>query len=652
MAAKRKQKRPVVPEDIYDLVRVRDARVSPDGRLVAWVQTHSDRERDANVDSIWLAPLDGSEAPRAFTRGAAANSPRWSPDGQELAFVSDRGNGNQLFVAPLAGGDARPVTKQQGSPTSPRWSPDGRRIAFARAVGPRRGKEPSARNAPVVVRDLYYKLDGFGPFDERRRHLFVVDVSTGEEHQVTDGDWHDTQPAWSPDGAQIAFVSDRSERRWNQLFRSDLWIVSARGGEPRRLTRERGSVSSPSFSPDGKQIAFVGNEHGDRAAGRNSALFVVPARGGAPRATSADLDRNVSGNAAFGDPFQWSPDGGSILFLAGQRGAVPIWRVELESGSAKPLVDGDFQAQAIELTLDGKHVVFPSLWSSSLPEIEVAALGRGAARRPISRANAPLAARVELRATERIRYRSKDGLEIEAFVLRPPGQRKDKPARTVLEIHGGPHGAHPATFNVLRAQALAGAGYVVLMPNPRGSTSYGEAFERGCVGDWGGLDYEDLMAGVSALVERKIADPAQLYVSGYSYGGYMSSWVVGQTQRFRAAAIGAPITDLVSSLGTDDIPHFNIESLGGTPETSFEEYRARSPLTHLQNVKTPCLVLHWEGDLRCPIAQSEQFFTGLKLLGREVELVRYPGGSHGVRTPSQDFDYAKRELDWFARHGS
>ncbi len=650
MAGKLERRRPVVPEDSYELVRVRDPRVSPDGRLVAWVQTQADRERDLNVDSIWLAALDGSEAPRAFTRGAAAQSPRWSPDSRELGFVSDRGNGNQLFVAPLAGGDARALTKEKGSPSSPQWSPDGRSIAFVRAVGPRRGKEPLERNAPRVVRDLYNKFDGFGPFDARRRHLFVVDVATGEERQVTDGDWHDTQPAWSPDGARLAFVSDRSERRWNQLFRSDVWIVSARGGKPRRLSRERGSAASPAFSPDGKQVAFVGNEHGDRGAGRNNALFVVPARGGAPRAAARDLDRNVSSNALPGDPFQWSPDGGSLYFLAGQRGAVPIWRVELSSGSAKPVVDGDFQAQAIELTPDGKHVVFPAVWSSSLPEIQLASLGRNPARRALSSANASLDARVLLGATERIRYRSKDGLEIEAFVLYPPGHRKGRPARSILEIHGGPHGAHPATFNMLRTQALAGAGYVVLLPNPRGSTSYGEAFERGCVGDWGGGDYEDLMAGVTALVERRVADPRQLYVSGYSYGGYMSSWVVGQTQRFRAAAIGAPITDLVSAFGTADIQHYNIESMGGTPQTSFEEYRARSPLVQLQHAKTPCLLLHWEGDLRCPIAQSEQLFTGLKLLGRDVELVRYPGGAHGIRTPSQDVDYARRELAWFAKH--
>jgi dipeptidyl aminopeptidase/acylaminoacyl peptidase len=323
------------------------------------------------------------------------------------------------------------------------------------------------------------------------------------------------------------------------------------------------------------------------------------------------------------------------------------------------VVDGDLQAQGLALAPDEKSVVFASVWSSELPEIRVASLGRARSLRALSAANAKLAARVEFGRTERITYASSDGLEIEAFVVYPPGAGKARPGKsgarkgphpTILEIHGGPHGAHPATFNMLRTQALAGAGYVVLLPNPRGSTSYGERFERGCIGDWGGGDYEDLMAGLDELVERKIADPKRLFASGYSYGGYMSSWMVGQTRRFRAAVIGAPITDLVSAFGTDDIPHYNIESMGGTPETHFEEYRKRSPLTYVQNVETPCLLLHWEGDLRCPIAQSEQFFIGLRLLGREAELVRYPGGAHGVRTPSQDVDYAERELAWFALH--
>ncbi len=650
MAAKKPRRRPARPEDIYELRRVRDPQISPDGNLVAYAQAHTDRAKDRAIEQIWIAPVSGEHSPREFTRGPSTHSPRWSPGGDSLLFVSNRGEGNQLYVAPLDGGDARPITTGPGTPTGPQWSPDGKSVVFVRSVGPRRGREASESNAPLVVKNLYYRFDGFGLFDARRRHLFVVNVESGKERQLTSGDWHDSQPSWSPDGKWIAFSADRSRRRWSQGFRSDLWLVPAKGGKARRLTRERGDAQGPEFSPDGSEVAFVGHEHEDRSAGRNYALYTVPLRGSTvPRPVIADFDRSIS-PAPSGRPFVWTPDGTGLVFLAGDRGTVPIWRVERASGAAKKIVDGNFQAGSVALTPDAKRVVFTSSWSSAFPEVMCASLRRERSQITLSTANRTLRERVALGRTERIQYRGDDGLELEAFVLYPPDHKKSRRSPTVLEIHGGPHGMHPATFNIMRTQALAGAGFVVLLPNPRGSTSYGEGFERACIGDWGGGDYRDLMAGVDALVEAKVANPDQLYLSGYSYGGYMSSWTVGQTNRFRAAAIGAPITDLMSGLGTDDIPRYNIESMGGPPETAFELYHERSPLTHIRRVRTPVLLLHWEGDLRCPIGQSEQFFAGLKLLGRKVEFVRYPGGSHGVRSPSQDVDYAERELAWFDAH--
>ena len=298
--------------------------------------------------------------------------------------------------------------------------------------------------------------------------------------------------------------------------------------------------------------------------------------------------------------------------------------------------------------------VGPYLWMlttslKTLPEIMALRLSGNGRPRCISNANAKLRREITLSPTKRISYKSPDGLEIEAFAIYPPGRAR-RPYPLELSIHGGPHGWHPSTFGLLHNQLMAAEGYAVLMPNPRGSSGYGEAFESGCLGDWGGGDCADLLAGVDTLVHRGVADPDRLYVGGYSYGGYMSSWIVTQDRRFRAAAIGAPITNLASGIGTDDIPVYNIEEMGGPPWQVPDEYAARSPMTHVAKVRTPVLLYHWEGDLRCPIAQSEEFFVALKLLGRRVEFLRYPGGAHGIRTPSQDFDARRRVLAWYARY--
>ncbi len=648
-------KRAVRPEDTWKLANVFDPRISPDGRQVAYVVSRPDREQDRAGASIWLAPLDGKGKPRAFTHEGHARAPRWAPDGGSLAFIRNLGKGSRLMLAPLDGGEPRELSTGPGSVQEPCWSPDGKRIAYLHATGKgrREAVTPAERNAPVVVRDLYYRFDGAGLYDARRRHLFTIDVESGEERQLTDGDWHDAQPSWSPDSKQLVFISDRSPDRWDRLWRSDVYVVSARGGRVRRLTRGRGAASHPLFSPDGTQVAAVGHEHGDHSGGRNTHLMLAPVRGRASvTSLTADSDLSVMGSplAPLGAPFSWRPDGTGLLFLAGDAGAVAIFSVDRASGAVKKIVEAELQAGALSVSSDGARVAFCAAWSSELPEVFAASL-RGESRpRRVSDANTALRREIELVPTRRIRYPSFDGLEIEAFVLQPPAARRGAKLPLALEIHGGPHGAHPMAMNPLRMQALAAAGYVVLMPNPRGSASYGEEFCRACVGDWGGGDYRDLMAGVDELIRRGIADPERLYVGGYSYGGYMSAWMVGQTDRFRAAAVGAPITNLASSFGNEDIPHASIAELGGTPWSNAEAYRERSPISYVENIKTPVQLSHWEGDLRCPIGQSEELYTALKLRGVPVEFVRYPGGSHVGRTPSQDIDSAERLIAWYDKH--
>jgi acylaminoacyl-peptidase len=380
--------------------------------------------------------------------------------------------------------------------------------------------------------------------------------------------------------------------------------------------------------------------------------MIVPAAGGAPpRSLSAPLDRTTAVQPGTSS-FAWLPGGKAIVFLAQDRGAQSLFRAGLQNGSVSRVLGGDRQIGQISLTRDGAQVAFTAAFSSTPPEVYATTLDGGTRERNLSHANDDLLRAADLGTTKRITYKAPDGLEIEAFVLYPPGYKPGRRYPTTLYIHGGPHSQHPLWGFAMRPQALAGAGHVVLMPNPRGSSGYGEAFQEACVRDWGGEDYDDLMTGVDLLVKRGVADPGRLYVTGYSYGGFMTTWIVGHTHRFRAAIVGAPVADHVSMVGTTDIPHFSNFELGGTLHTDIERWWDNSPLKYLPDVTTPVLIEHHEGDLRCPIGQAEEIFNHLKLLGKEVEFVRYPGGFHilDFHAPSQDVDYMQRSIAWFAAH--
>ena len=650
------RKRPVQPEDVYLLRTVSDPEVSPDGKFAAYVVSWNDKDTDETYTTLYRASLNGQSPARRFTWGKSDHSPRWSPDGRFLAFVSKRGENNQLFLAPLDGGEPFQVTHNKFGVSQPSWSPDGKQMAYAARVGNFKDiKERSAveKAAPRVIRDLRYKFDGIGFFDERRLHIFTLDIESGREKQVTDGDWNDGQPSWSPDGEFITFVSDRQRDRHQRHWRTDVWVVPKAGGRARKLTRSKGGASSPMYSPDGRFIAFIGLERSETDTARNPHLMIVPAKGGEdPRSVSAAIDRPVVGFPVpmAGRTFAWQPDGRKLVFLAADRGAVALYRADLSDGSVEKVLGGDRQIEGLSLSPSGRQIAFTAVWISDPGEVYSIGLDGKTKEQNLSRANDEMYGSIELARPRRMKYKARDGLEIEAFILYPPNYKKGKPSPTVLEIHGGPHSLHPHVMSFLTFQAMAAAGYVVLLPNPRGSGSYGEVFSLACVGDWGGQDFMDLMSGVDELVKRGIADPDRLYVSGYSYGGFMTTWTIGHTTRFRAAVIGAPVADHVSMFGTSDIPRFTAYEMEGMPFDNPDLYRQRSPVTYLPDVQTPVLLTHNEGDLRCPIGQSEEIFQGLKMLGKEVEFIRYPGGSHVSRPPSQRVDRTRRIIEWFAGH--
>jgi len=643
--------RPFQADDVYRVRTVSDPRVSPDGRSVAYVVTSADREADVYRSHIWLASLDGGEL-RQLTRGDHKNSsPRWSPDGRTLAFVSDRKERNQIWLIGESG-EAWQLTETAKGATSPAWSPDGETLLFltrTRTEGetkPNDKRTPVEKNAPRVLRDLVYRFDGEGQFDGALSHVWTVPVAGGEARQVTSGDWVDVDPSWSRDGREIVLGSYREADRGERRIK-DVWVVSAHPGEGRRLTEGRGPSLMPSLSPDGRRIAYAGHVRGAEFGSATALVWSVPLGGGEPRPLTEALDRSVLGVPA-GMALAWLPDGSDVLFLGMDAAASRLYRVPASGGESVPITGTDRYVTAFSPVPTGERVVYSALSPANPGELFVVPVSGGEARQ-LTHHNDELRAEIAFAAPESVSFTGAAGWEISALLVKPHGYRQGTRYPLALDVHGGPHGMHGHSFQP-GVQEMAARGYAVLMVNPRGSTGYGEPFTAACVGDWGGKDYEDLLLGVDWAIAQGIADPDRLLVTGYSYGGFMTSWVVGHTDRFRAAVCGAPVSDIVSFYGESDIgSSFGAFEHDGQLWERWDAYRERSPLYYIHNCHTPFLLLHWEGDLRCPIGQSEELFAVLKRLGREVEFVRYPGGFHTYVThaPSQRVDAFRRTVDWF-----
>ncbi len=663
------------PVDIMSLCSAQDPHLSANGNLVAWCETSLDKEADRAFTRIMTAPADGSAPPRPFTEGPADLQPRFSPDGRHLAFLSADGGQPSLRLAPMSGGMPRTV-ELPGPMSYLAWSPSGDRVVLVVNLGGRsQDDSPQAHNAPVVVRGLFGRLDGAG-YRSGRDHLFVLDVSTGALHQVTRGDYDHAFPEFSPDGERLVFVSDRGQGRDDRLVHQDLWAMAASGGRLARLTRGFGGAQYPTFSPDGKKVAFAGAARPADAFHRDPGIFVVDSDGrGNPERLVPELDRPTGITLGPGRPFAWIADD-ELVFNVADRGSLAWYRARL--GARKPIevATGELQSYGVAVggSGRGRRIAYEAKWVDQPSEIFVAAVHGGTKAVQVSDAGKNLLGAVELLPATRHRATSPDGIEVEYFLMRPrPAQaggggrrsvsRSSGRARGVapppifVEIHGGPSLYNPLSELLGFYQVLAGAGYAVVLPNPRGSIGYGEGFRRLAMHDWGGGDLADIEACADDAIERGNGDVRRQFVGGYSYGGFMTAWTIGHTGRFKAAIVGAPVVDQVSMFGTTDIPWFSAAHIGGDPWTEPDAFRARSPLTHLPQATTPVLLHVNEGDLRCPPGQSDQLYSALRWLGKEVEYVRYPGGSHLSffptmgGTPSQSVDRMTRFLDFLGRHG-
>jgi dipeptidyl aminopeptidase/acylaminoacyl peptidase len=630
---------------VYGLVSAGSPRIAPDASRIVYVRGWSDRATAAAASELWTCAIDGSAQARLVTTGDRPRDPRWSPDGRQLAYVATVDGATALLVMPAAGGESRVVVSHARPIQEIAWSPDGASIAYVTEIDATPAVAPGPNTPPVrVVRRIDYKQDNRGYLNDLRPQLHVVYVASGATRQLTSEPFDHNVPQWSPDGRTIAI----KQTRLNGMA-SSLLLVDVATGVARAVTPERGVVTQWAWSPAGDRLLVAGDE----SMTWQTDLYEIEAATGARRRLTDDLaclpDAGFPTVTPASQPV-WL-DERTAIFHAVRAGSSGIYTVDTESGAVSQAQG--WQAMNAGMSADAAARCIVQAFSSLSRTGEIVVFDRETGRAEvITDLNGAQLAATPPAAWERFDI-ERNGLTIEAWLLTPHGYDPAKRYPLVLDIHGGPNSFYGYTLNG-NQQSLAGAGFMVLYCNPRGSGSYGREFTQQVTGDWGGEDYFDLMAVVDAACARPDVDPARTGVYGYSYGGFMVAWIIGHTERFKAAVCGAPVVDLRSFYGTSDIGHiFGPLQSGGDWFEQQEYYESHSPIVYLDRATTPTLIVHGEADDRCPIGQGEQMFATLLAAGCETEFVRYPGGAHPfLRSgyPAHRADYYQRVTDWFLAH--
>jgi len=652
-SAPERRGRPITIEDLYDFQLVGDPNVSPDGRQVAVSVTTIDKETDEYRAAIWRFSLIGN-APVRLTSGRWADgSPRWSPDGEWLAFTSKRETTSaQVWLLPTGGGEARQITNLDNGAGDIGWAPDSRRIVFTSQVSPEKADPESDVR---VITSARYKFDGQGFLDDKMRQIWTVDAlaEAPEPAQLTSGPFNHGSPRWSPTGREIAFIANRGPE-WEMSSVSDLWTIPATGGEPRRLTNGEGSFGSPAWSPDATRIALAG-EREVQPRVQNARLFVIPAGGGEPRQVGAAFDRAIGdrsisgpGGNPDGPAIRWTPDGSRIDALVSDRGSTVVVRFDPDGDVATQLTGRDRHVTAFDhIDVDGLVI---SVADPTTPfELRRVTMGEETALSAFNEAWTSTRAV----ATPEEFWIDSGGEAIQGWLLRPAGNSADGPAvPLILNVHGGPHAQFSPAFSH-ELQLYASRGFALAYINPRGSLGYREEFAQLVTGAWGEADAPDFLAAIDHAVALGGIDGSRIGVTGGSYGGFITNWLLGTTGRFKAGVTDRSISNMISMYGTDDISLVSLDPELGTPWDNLERYWNLSPLKYVANITAPLLIIHSENDYRCPMEQAEQLFIALKRLRRTVEFVRFPDESHGLSRnggPKHRVERLQRTLGWFETH--
>lgn len=641
--------KPFSVDDINAVRVVSDPRISPDGTWVAYSVRTDEVAKDKLVSHIWMTSWDGKQTLQLTASAEGEDSPRWSPDGKLLAFLSSRGTQDgptQLWLLDRQGGEAKVATALEGSVVDYEWSPDSRRIALIVADADPNAvdKDEDKTPPPVVIDRFYFKEDGTGYLGNLRQHLYVFDVASRKTEPLTPGPYDEYSAAWSPDGSQIAFASKRGADP-DRDSRFGLYVIAPQpGSTPRLVTPYEGEIgdsdgsSGPRWSPDGKQIAFVAASDPKLTYFTPHYLYVVPAQGGEARAIGKELDRNVL------QP-RWSDDGRFIYTLFEDDLNQHLVRFNVASGKMDRALAGRRETSGFDIGPKNRIVVLDT--TVDRPE-EVFAL-EGGKRRQLSHQNDEWLSARQLASTDEISFASKDGTRVGGFVVKPPGYASGHRYPTILRIHGGPVSQFANSF-MTDWQILAAQGYVVVAANPRGSSGRGEKFTTAIFADWGSKDTEDVLAAVDFVVQQGIADPDKLGLGGWSYGGILTNFVIARDSRFKVATSGASIGNVLAGYGTDMyIREYELEL--GTPWTQLDVWLRNSyPFLHANQIKTPTLFLCGDRDFNVPLLNSEQMYQALRSLGVDTQLVIYPGQFHGLVKPSYLRDRMRRYVDWYGKY--
>jgi acylaminoacyl-peptidase len=648
------------PMDVFGLEFASDPRIAPDGGSVAYVRNFFDVMTDRRRSNIWIVDANGSQRP--VTSGDESDgAPRWSPDGTRLLYVSGRGeDGAQLYVRWMDGsGHEAKLTNLTEGPGGLTWSPDGEWIAFTMFVPDRPAPFASLPARPEgaawapearVIDDVQYRADGAPGFlREGSRHVFVLPATGGTPRQLTSGDFDHGAPAWTPDGAHLLTSANRREDRLQHPADSEIWEIDVRDGAMRALTDRYGPDGAPAVSPDGSRVAYTGYD--DELQGYQvTKLYVMDRDGTNRRLLADDLDRDLGG-------IVWAADGRSLYAQYDDEGVTRVARIGMD-GSVEELATDlgglsygrPYGGGSFTVSRDG---AIAYTWTRPSHPSDVALVRPGEDLVRLTRLNDDLLAHKELGTVEEMWWESSvDGRPVQGWVVKPPGFDPSQRYPMVLEIHGGPFANYGPRF-AAEIQLYAAAGYVVFYTNPRGSTSYGQEFGNLIHHAYPGDDYHDLMSGVDALLDEGFVDPERLYVTGGSGGGVLSAWIVGSTDRFRAAVVQKPVINWTSFvLNADNTPFFYKYWFPGFPWDHPEQYWERSPLSRVGNVTTPTMLLTGEADYRTPMSETEQYYGALKLQGVPSALVRIPEASHGITArPSNLMRKVVYILEWFSRYG-
>jgi dipeptidyl aminopeptidase/acylaminoacyl peptidase len=677
-------KRPITETDLYAFQWAASPLISPDGSKVVYTLVKVTAKHDNYETALWITPASGGPA-RLLTSGPHDSSAQWSPDGKLLAFLrvtekDGKPAPPQIYLLSMEGGEARVLTDLPKGAGDPVWSPDGHALAFSSSTLAKdfeKKKDDAPESDVRVITRAEYRDNDEGYVDsERPDHIWIVDVprdavSPQKARQVTTGEFGESGITWSRDGSKIYFTSDRVKESYYQPPSRAIYEVSAAGGEIHKVAAIDGPIGQLSLSPDGRRLAFVGAINpGELKPGQSVIqrsysqpdLFVTGVESGStPKNLTASYDFDIADGVggdqapprggAESKPF-WSADGRNIFVTTAEEGRVNLERIDTESGKVEAVTKGDHAVLSYSATQDGSKLAVLLSTPTEIGDVFVTN-SRSGEMEQITHVNAELFAKLHLTEPEMIWYKSFDGRRVQAWVQRPPDFQSGKKYPMILDIHGGPHTAYGYVFDH-EFQWMAAKGYVVLYPNPRGSTSYGQDFGNIIQYAYPGDDFKDLMAGVDDLIARGWVDPDKLGVTGGSGGGVLTNWVIGHTDRFKAAVSQRSIADWAGFWYTADFSEFTPMWFRGAPWEQEADYKARSPITYIQNVHTPLMLIEGESDLRTPPADGgEQMFRALKYLKRAAVMVRFPGETHELSRsgkPVHRVERLENIVAWFDKY--